>query len=181
MLITQEFNFSKVCEHFPSLVCTWQPPLVLMNWPFNPIQPQLMQTTRGIGVYTRQLHKHKHVLTFTAMIEVEAWNLGESEWAHFQRADGVHVWGVEQWPCVIRGMFLSIILGVWTHRIWYYFHTVIINCFISSERMDRVYWRAEPFLKLHTRCWGHLSCLIFTEMKANSNECTICLQHIQSH
>lgn len=34
-----------------------------------------MQTTQGIGVHTKQLHKHKHVLTFTAMIEVKALNL----------------------------------------------------------------------------------------------------------
>lgn len=72
-----------------------------MNWPFNPIQPQLMQTTRGNGVHTRRLHKHKHVLTFTAVIEVEAWNLGETEWARFPEGrlgcvcagtNGDHVW-----------------------------------------------------------------------------------------
>lgn len=34
-----------------------------------------MQTTQGTGVYTKQLHKHKHVLTFTAVIEVKAFNL----------------------------------------------------------------------------------------------------------
>lgn len=34
-----------------------------------------MQTTWGTDVYTGQLHKHKHVLTFTAVIEAEVWNL----------------------------------------------------------------------------------------------------------
>lgn len=143
---------------FHSLVCIRRPPLVSMNWPFNPIQPQLLQTTQGIGVHTRQLHKHKHVLTFTAMIEVNAWNLGESPFPRAACEGGrVTMWDSKH--------VLSIILGERTHRIWYYSHTVIINRFISSERMDRVFWRARPFLILHTRCWGHLSRLIWTEMK----------------
>lgn len=165
MLITSEFHSSAWhgFHSFHSLVCSWQPPLVFMNWPFNyiqlaqrMIQPQLMQTTLSTGVYTRQLHKHKHVLTLSAVTEAKAWNLGESERAHFPFIHSRHV--------------LGIILGVWTHRIWYYFRTVIINHLISSERMDRVFWTARPFLKLHTRCWGHLSLPDMQKMKSQSNE-----------
>lgn len=171
MLITSEFRSSNDSSQsvstwhrfrsFHSLVCSWQPPLVFMNWPFNPTQPQLMQTTQGIRIYTRQLHKHKHVLTFTAVIEVEDWKLGRVR-------ECMCIQGCAVTTCDSRHV-LGIILGVRTHRIWYYFCAVIINRLISSERMDRVFWTALPFLKLHTRCWGHRSCLIFAGIKEQWN------------
>lgn len=138
-----------------------------------------MQTTQGIGVHSRQLHKHKHVLTFTAMIEVEAWNLGESEWAHFPRAGRdacVQAWEVTM--CDSRHV-RGIILGVWTRRIWYYFRTVIINRFISSEKWGiECSGRLSPSWNYIPDAEGHLSCLICTEMRA-SNECPPSLLHIQ--
>ena len=100
--------------------------LFFLNLPFGPIRltdralwPQLMQTSRGKG-RTHQATAQTQTCPNTVRLKWRPVTLGASEWARSPFVHSRHV--------------LCIILGVWTHRIWYYFRTVIINRLGSSGK-----------------------------------------------